>query len=262
LKITDAGQGRRTWHIAGGPLRDMTLLVSDRWQSVKDTAAGATVIAYYPTDALAAGQSALFHAAAALRLYSDLYGRYPYAEFKVVAAPLGQRGMEYSGLVTIGEGLFESGQVVFLVAHETAHQWWYAQVGNDPLAMPWLDEGLAEYAAFDYYQGVYGQPAAAQLLADRWRLSVETGEAGGISGAVDRPIASMDRQTYDLLTYAKAALFFNALRERLGDDVYLAVLRAYVDAYRWQVVTPQQFFGVAESVSGDNLNPLAQTWLQ
>jgi hypothetical protein len=262
LETAAAGRDRRTWHIAGGPLRDMTLLASDRWRSVKDTAAGATVVAYYPADVPAAGQSALFHAAAALRLYSDLYGRYPYTEFKVVAAPLGHRGMEYSGLVAVGKGLYNSDRLAFLVAHETAHQWWYAQVGDDPLQTPWLDEGLAEHAAFDYYRGVYGQQAAEKLLADRWQLRVESSDAGGINGAVDRPIASMDQRTYELLTYAKAALFFNALRERLGDDVYLMVLRAYVEAYRWQVATPQQFFGVAESVSGANLNPLAQTWLR
>jgi hypothetical protein len=171
LGTTPAQNGRRTWRIAGGPLRDMTILASDGWESVNDTAAGATVTSYYPAGAEAAGKAALFHAAAALRLYSDLYGRYPYTEFDVVAAPLASRGMEYSGLVTIGEDLYSRrrDQLAFLVAHETAHQWWYVQVGSDPLAFPWLDEGPAEYAAFDYYRGVFGQAAAEDLLSARWQ---------------------------------------------------------------------------------------------
>jgi hypothetical protein len=259
----DAPDGKRTWRITGGPLRDMTVLASDRWASVSDTAAGATVTSYYPAGDQSAGQAALFHAEAALRLFSDLYGRYPYTEFKVVAAPLSSRGMEYSGLVVIGEDLYgpRRDQLTFLVAHETAHQWWYAQVGNDPLAYPWLDEGPAEYAAFDYYRGVYGQAAAEKLLSERWQTPYAVAEARGINGPVDQPASAMTTANYELLTYAKAALFFNALRQRLGDETYMEVMRTYVETYRWQVVTPQHFFGLAQSLSGVNLNPLAEEWL-
>jgi hypothetical protein len=259
-----APDGRQTWHILAGPVRDITLLLSDGWESVSDTAAGATVTSYYPTGFEAAGQAALFHAAAALRLFSDLFGGYPYSEFKVVAAPLGVRGMEYSGLVTIGQDLYgpRRDQLAFLVAHETAHQWWYAQVGNDPLAYPWLDEGMAEYAAFDYYRSVYGQAAAEDLLSARWQTPYAVAATRGIDGPVGQPASAMNAQNYELLAYAKAALFFNALRDSLGDEQYLEVMRAYVQSYRWQVVTPQHFFGLAQSLTGANLNPLAEEWLR
>lgn len=258
-----AQDGRQRLRIVGGPLRDMTLLVSDGWGSLSDTAAGARVTSYYPAGAEAAGQAALFHAAAALRLYSDLYGGYPYTEFDVVAAPLGARGMEYAGLVTMGEDLYSThrDQLAFLVAHETAHQWWYAQVGNDPLAHPWLDEGPTEYAAFDYYRGVYGQAAAEQLLSARWQTPFAVAAARGIDGPVDQAASAMTEFNYELLAYAKAALFFDALRNRLGDEMYTYIMRAYVDTYRWQIVTPQHFFGLSQSLSRVNLNRLAEEWL-
>jgi aminopeptidase N len=264
LQTSETEDGRRTWRIFGGPLRDMTLLLSDRWESVSDTAAGATITSYYPAGAQAAGQAALFHAAAALRLYSDLFGHYPYTEFDVVVAPLGVRGMEYSGLVTIGEELYagQRDRLAFLVAHETAHQWWYVQVGNDPLAHPWLDEGLAEYAAFDYFRGVYGQAAAEGLLSDRWQTPYDVAAARGIDGPLDQPASHMEADQYELLAYAKAALFFDAARDRLGEEAYLEVLRAYVETYRWQIVAPQHFFGLAQTLSSTNLNPLAEEWLR
>jgi hypothetical protein len=255
--------GRKIWHMAGGPLRDMTVLASDRWKSVGDTAAGASVTSYYLAGAEAAGQAALFHAAAALRLYSDLYGSYPYTEFDVVAAPLGVRGMEYSGLVTIGEELYgdHRDQLAFLVAHETAHQWWYAQVGNDPLDHPWLDEGPAEYAAFDYFRSVQGRAAAEALLSARWQTPYAVAAANGIDGPVDQAASSMTEDNYELLAYAKAALFFDALRQRLGDEMYTQVMRDFVATYRWQIVTPQHLFGLGQTRSGVNLNPLAEEWL-
>jgi hypothetical protein len=264
IETRSDAEGRQTWHILAGPVRDMTLLLSDGWESASETAAGATVTSYYPAGSEAAGQAALFDAAAALRLFSDLFGDYPYSEFKVVAAPLGARGMEYSGLVTIGQDLYgpRRNQLAFLVAHETAHQWWYAQVGNDPLAYPWLDEGMAEYAAFDYYRSVYGQAAAEDLLSARWQTPYSVAAARGIDGPVGQPASAMSAQNYELLAYAKAALFFNALRDSLGDETYLEVMRAYVQTYRWQVVTPQHFFGLAQSLTGANLNPLAEEWLR
>jgi hypothetical protein len=263
LEKTIDQQGRATWHVVGGPLRDMTVLASHRFESVVDTAAGATVTSYYPADAQAAGQAALFHAAAALRLYSDLYGPYPYTEFDVVVAPLGFRGMEYSSLITIGEDMYSHNrdQLPFLVAHETAHQWWYAQVGNDPLAHPWLDEGPAEYAAFDYYRDVYGQAAAEALLSTRWRTPYAVAAGNGIDGPIDQAADAMSEANYELLAYAKAALFFDALRGWLGDEMYGQVMRAYVEAYRWRIATPQHFLGLAQSLSGVNLNSLAEQWL-
>jgi aminopeptidase N len=135
-------------------------------------------------------------------------------------------------------------------------------VGNDPLYHAWLDEGLAEYAAFDYYRGVYGQPAAEELLSVQWQISYSVAAARGIDGPVDQPASAMNPENYELLAYAKAALFFNALREQLGEETYFKVLRAYVESYRWQIVTPQHFFGLVQAVSGDNLNPLAEEWLR
>ncbi len=264
LRKTPAQEGMQTWVIAGGPLRDMTVLASSRWESASDKAAGATVTSYYLAGADAAGQAALFHAAAALRLYSDLFGRYPYAEFDVVATPLGFQGMEYSGLVTIGQDLYNlyREQLAFLVAHETAHQWWYAQVGNDPLAHPWLDEGPTEYAAFEYYRGVYGQAAAEELLSARWRTPYAVAAANGIDGPVDQAASAMTTANYETLAYAKAALFFDALRDQVGDEMYTRVMRTFVETYRWQIVTPQHLLSLAQSVSGANLNPLAVEWLE
>ncbi len=64
LQMADNQDGTRTRHIVGGPLRDRTVMASDRWHSVSDTAAGAMVTSYYPADEPSAGQAALFHAAA------------------------------------------------------------------------------------------------------------------------------------------------------------------------------------------------------
>jgi aminopeptidase N len=231
---------------------------------VSETAAGATVTSYYLAGHEAPGQAVLAHATASLRLYSDTYGPYPYTELDLVEAPINYRGMEYSGLVLIGEDLYAEQRefLTFLVAHEVGHQWWYSLVGNNPYRHPWLDEGLTEYGAFDYYRGVFGERQAEQLLVGRWQIPFSSAAAGGIDGVVDRPAAEFDPLSYELLVYGKAALFFNALREQLGDETYHRVLQTYYAENRYRIATPEIFLTTAERVSGQELNILAEEWLK
>lgn len=263
LNVIDNPDGSRTWQFTGGPLRDMTIIAGP-FQAISDSAAGATVTSYYLPGHEAAALTALAHATAALRLYSDTYGPYPYTELDVIEAPLNVRGMEYSGLILIGTDLYTDQRefLTFLVAHEVAHQWWYGLVGNNPYRHPWLDEGLTEYSAFDYYRGVFGQSAAERLLTGRWFIPFDTAAAGGVDGVVDRPAGEFDPASYELLVYAKAALFFNALREQLGDDMYRQVLQTYFAENRYKIVTPQTFLATAGRVSGQNINLLAESWLK
>ena len=263
LTVLATPDNRRTWQITGGPPRDMTV-VAGPFQAISQSAAGATVTAHYLPRHEAAGHTLLAHATAALRLYSNTYSPYPYTELDVVEAPLTFRGMEYSGLVLIGTDLYEDQRefLTFLVAHEVGHQWWYAIVGNNPYRHPWLDEGLTEYGAFDYYRGVFGQSAAEELLTGRWQIPFNAAAGGGIDGPIDRPAADFDPVTYELLVYSKAALFFNALREQLGEETYLKVLQTYYTENRYKIVTPQTFLSTAERVSGQNLNSLAEERLR
>lgn len=267
LNVQDMSGGQRTWRIAGGPLRDMSVIAGP-FQAVSESAAGATVTSYYLPGHQTGGAAALFHATAALRLYSDLYGPYPYTELDVIEAPLNVRGMEYSGLTLIGEDLYRGGasplraELTFLVAHEVAHQWWYSLVCNNPYQSPWLDEGLTEYSAFEYYQSVFGPAEAERLLTGRWLIPFEVASSGGIEGRVDRPAAEFDPPSYELLVYTKAALFFHALRQQLGEEIYRQVLQTYYAENRYRIVTPQTFLVTAQRVSGQNLNPLAEEWLR
>jgi hypothetical protein len=266
LNVIDNPDGSRTWQIAGGPLREMTVIAGP-FQAVSENAAGATVASYYLPGHEAAAKTVLAHAAASLRFYSDIYGLYPYTELDVVEAPLNFRGMEYTGLVLIGEDLYQNSdaatrsQQAFLVAHEVAHQWWYAALGSNPYRHPWLDEGLAEYSAFEYYRGILGESEAERLMTGRWLIPFDSA-AGSLDGSVDRPADAFDAASYELLVYAKAALFLNALHDQLGAAMYRQVLQTYYLENRYKIVTPQTFLVTAQRVSGQNLNPLAEEWLR
>ena len=83
-------------------------------------------------------------------------------------------GMEYPGVATIGDFLYDPNETVggspslealeWVVAHEVAHQWFFNVVGNDQVNEPWLDEAVVQYLVELYYADVYGEEAV-----QRWR---------------------------------------------------------------------------------------------
>jgi hypothetical protein len=259
---TQRAEGTRVYHIVGGPLREFTWLASADYQVTETKAQGAVVRSYYLRGDEAAGEAALSTAAAALRAYADAFGPYPFPEMTVVEAPLRFYGMEYPGLNLIGVDLYRElrAQLEDRVCHEIAHQWWYAQVGNDQINTPWLDEGLAEYSMATYYRQVYGEARANTLINQRWLVPYQLVVENDFDAAVNQPAAAFGEE-YEVIVYAKAALFFNALRQELGDETYRAVLREYVEQYRWRVATPDDFLSVAESVAGRDLDGLYSQWI-
>ncbi len=77
----------------------------------------------------------------ALEDLSRRYGAYPWPSFSVSVTPALDGGIEYPMHVLQGPGTDHR-----TTAHEVAHMWFYALVGNDQGRDPWLDEGLATWA--------------------------------------------------------------------------------------------------------------------
>lgn len=76
----------------------------------------------------------------ALEDLSRRYGSYPWSSFSMAVTPDLDGGLEYPMHVLQGPGTDDG-----TTAHEVAHMWFYALVGNDQGRDPWLDEGLATW---------------------------------------------------------------------------------------------------------------------
>ncbi len=257
-----AGDGLRTYHLTGSPLREFAFLASAGYLSAETQALGVTVRSFYLPGDEAAGQAALNTAAAALRVYDDAFGAYPYPELIVVEAPLRFYGMEYPGLNLVGIDLYrdQRQELEVRVAHEIAHQWWYSQVGSDQVNRPWLDEGLTENSVATYYRQVYGEARANTYVNQQWLVPYQLAVENGQDAVVNQPAAAFGRE-YEVMVYAKAALFFDALRRQVGDETYREILRQYLVRFRWRIATPDGFLRVAESVSGQDLDALYNRWI-
>jgi aminopeptidase N len=66
---------------------------------------------------------------------------------------------------------------------------------------------------------------------------------------------------FDRIVYDRGALTLHALRLRVGDEVFFEILQTYYERYRDGNATTEDFIGVAEEVSGEELEPLFIEWL-
>ncbi len=262
---TRAGGTRLTYHIVSGPARDFGILAGPELRVVQAQADETTVYSYYQPAHADGGRAALWQAAAALRIYNRLFGPCPLAEFKIVEAPLGVRGMEYPGLSLIGDGLYAPANrddLEFLVAHEVGHQWWYNLVGNDPLLSPWQDEGLTEYNTAFYYRLLYGQARAAELKRVRWTIPTESLVKRGRDAPIGKPVADYPAADYEAIVYAKGALFFDAIRQAIGDEAYFKALRTYRRDYAYRIAGPADLLRAFEQAGGRPLDALYRQWVR
>ena len=147
--------------IEANAVRDYAAVVSNQFKCIEKKVGDTTVYSYYyNTTDDAYGKLALTTGAQSIELYEKLYGDYPYSTFSVVQTDFYIGGMEYPNIILIDQSLYEGGTygemiLKYVIAHETAHQWWYAMVGNNEVLEPWLDEALTDFTTqlyFRYYE--------------------------------------------------------------------------------------------------------------
>jgi aminopeptidase N len=188
---------------------------------------------------------ALDAAARSLAMYSDLFGDYPVSRFVVVQGDFPD-GTEFSDLVFVSDDWFRTNPgtpesyLTIITVHEVSHQWWYARVGNDQATTPWLDEALATYSEYIFFEEHYPD------LRDWWwnfRVDSFVGDYNG--KRVDSTVYEFATvREYINAVYLRGAHMLHDLREDLGTEVFFDWLSRYAEAGENRVVTPDLFWSL------------------
>jgi aminopeptidase N len=245
-------------------MREFYIAMRPDYAVTSETIDGVVVNSYYPPHLEDGGQAALRYAADSLHVFNERFGPYPYAEFDVIATPTTAGGIEYPGIVVVNQQLYEFKGAFFqqTVAHEVAHQWWYGVVGNDQVDEPWLDEALTNYSTVLYWEEVAGAEMADKIIKgyflDPYQKARENNEDRSVVGSV----GDFSEREYSIFVYGKGPLFFNALRQEVGDDVYLDIMQTYYAQYKYKIADANDLLTLIERVSGQDIDPLFEKWLQ
>ena len=207
-------------------------------------------------------------AKAGLKWFGLWYGRYPYKTLTVVdpqPGAGGAGGMEYPTFITAGSNVifnrwpFDRIRGVEMVTiHEFGHQFWYAMVGNNEFEEAWLDEGINSYSTGKVIDVAYGKDRGMVEFLGLRIGEVDTLRAGNSPTAIyNRIIArSWDytpTSVYGFYSYQKPEIALRTLEGYLGDETMARIMRTYHERWRFRHPGSEDFFAVANEVSGQDL---------
>ena len=211
--------------------------------------------------------------AAALRYYGEWYGPYPYGHVTVIdpAYQSGAGGMEYPTLFTAGTRWIAPRQTnspEAVTVHEAGHQFWYAIVGNNEFEHAWMDEGLNTFSE-ERVQSIAFQPnyrverffggfVPWQFRDIALNRATDGNGLNGYRSAAESDVPATPTYrywpgTHAQVTYSKTALWLHTLERMLGWDTLQRILSTYFDRWKFRHPRPEDFFAVANEVSGRDL---------
>lgn len=203
----------RTWHSRISTARDVSVAVGPF--AVADTTVGSVKLRLGAPDAAIRDQL-VPEFRRAITALAARFGPFPFPSLSVARLPASGGGIEYPSSILMLDGSR------LVAVHETAHQWFYAMVGDSQALHPWLDEGFAQYAE----QLVNQTPEAPAAITAPGKVDSSTESYGA------------DESGYYFTTYDKGAAALEAARQAAGPAKWDAALRCYVAANAWRVANP------------------------
>lgn len=197
-----------------------------------------------------------------MQLMEEWFGPYPYPQITVIdPAADNAGGMEYPMLITAGTewGMPKAVRLPeAVVAHEYAHQYWYAVVANNEFEEPWLDEGLTSYSEIKLMEKMFGDKGTfsewlgGQMSArgDYWRSYIGAAERDPISR---NAVTMLDRKSVGMNAYNKPALTLLTLEGLIGEEAVLRGLRTFYEKYSFKHPTRHDFIETIEQTSGTDV---------
>jgi Peptidase family M1 domain len=257
-------QGKSHYEVDAWNVRDFALVVMDDSYRQTVSRVGETVVRTWWQEGDSEETVVLLHdvAVRALRYYGEQFGTYPYREYDVVKTGGFFGGMEYPGIVFVQGDTFTrpNGMGAAVVAHETAHQWFYGLVGSDEVREAWVDESLADYAAMSFLEDE--RIAADGYIGYRMERGKVSEQYANRGLRVRQPLDRFpDWKSYSDLVYARGAAMWWKLRLEWGKERLHRVLRDYVREHQYKEAGGAELIEAFSRAVGEDAAPFFDYWL-
>ena len=204
---------------------------------------------------------------AMMAFYSDFTGvEYPYDKYDQTVVELYTGAMEHTTATTHSFSLLPDRRaaldidLVPVVAHELAHQWFGDLVTCRDWANGWLNEGFATY-----FEELWGEH---DLGSDWFKYSMLEVKKDYLQedNNYRRPVVyhvyhDHGFELFDRHLYNKGGWVLHMLRHQLGNTTFRRVIKAYLERYREKEVITADLERTVEEVSGRSMAQFFQQWI-
>jgi aminopeptidase N len=152
-----------------------------------------------------------------------------------------------------------------ILTHELAHQWFGDSVAPYEWSNVWQNEGHATWyeVNYAYETGTLPQYAGVATLDDYFKKVYARGDVyRSRYGPVAHPLkADSIWDVFNPNVYDGGALVLYALQQKVGAHTFQQIERTWVQGYKDQSRSTDDFIALASKVSGQNLTSFLRAWL-
>jgi aminopeptidase N len=120
----------------------------------------------------------------------------------------------------------------------------------------WLHEGFATWSEW-----IWTERQGGKTAAQRFKQLANTPAQNSAFWNPPPGDPGIAANLFDGTIYDRGAMTLEALRERVGDAQFFAVMRRWYAEHQYGNVSTPEFIALAEKVSGQDLGAFFDTWL-
>ncbi len=249
----------RSWHFVANRVHDFAWAADTEYEHLIYPAHDSLDLHFYFLDQYA--DTWLRLPAYTKRFFLEMnqrFGAYPYPQFSVIQG--GDGGMEYP-MCTMLKGTGKLPGLIGVMAHESAHSWFYGVLASNENDYPWLDEGFTSFAEDEVLNSFRPEPQTnphqrAYRLHAYYLSQEERSEP--LSTPAD---AYRKNRSYGINSYARGQVFLAQLRYILGDTLFQKGMLRYYREWSFRHPAPEDFLRIMEKTSGLQLDWYLAYWV-
>jgi aminopeptidase N len=184
--------------------------------------------------------------------------KYPWAKYSQATVTDFIGGMENVGATTLVDWLPDARAYrdrpwyrQSLIPHELAHQWFGNLVTTENWSNYWLNEGMAEFMAGQYWAARQGRRAEDDFYLDEYHRFLTAESKRSV------PLASFNSNN----VYTKGALVMEMLKKHLGPERFWASINRYLTRHAGGNATSDDLRRAVLHATGQNLDWFWDQWI-
>jgi len=168
-------------------------------------------------------------------------------------------GMEFPMMTIIGSYNGRGAADLYgVTAHELAHMWFPMILSSNERRYTWIDEGYTTFhthqAEMDFYPGRYDN---MNMFGDYLQIA-----GSDLEGPIMRwSDYHYPGPAYGVASYPKPASVLTALKNILGDDLFMQAHLELIERWKYKHPYPWDIISTFEDVSGRDLSWFWRSWL-
>lgn len=193
-----------------------------------------------------------------LHVYESMFGPYRWQKVGYATVAFNSGAMEHATNIGYPVGAVDGTlDRQMLWAHELSHAWFGNLVTCAKAEEMWLNEGFASYCELLVTEQLQGHEAYVEAAKSLHAEVLSNLKNEGFFAINQVPLD----KTYGTTSYDKGALVVYALRNELGDSLFFAGIKAFLNEYAFRNISSKQLIDCFAKTSGINLDDFYENWI-